>query len=439
MQIGLLSSAPTQAKSLARLETVAPWLAAASLFVPIALLLVIASMGRYTADDWCWPVYVRERGFFSLQAHMYETSFGRWASTGLLSGVAYLGPWTAAVLPGVGISLWLASMALFWRQVLGNFLPALILAQVTVLGTLLAAPALGVDGVIWQTGMLTYVPPLIVAFAGGTLALRLNSPLLGAVVAFLAAGFNETFMALEVATLAVAFVLSGRENRRLLGWALAGALVSAAIVALSPGNDARRATAETLPLGLIPARVLYRQVVLIVPAVPLALVFTTLAGAGFSRLVRVPRKLSPRWLIGLALALSYVALAPAIYGTNFLAGRAAVTVLLPLVIGAFLLGARLGESVRPRLAASTLILASLAFTGVALVQFLPYVGQFDDYRSELAAQDARLKSTPAGSAVILEDPAVAPYDELWQLRRNPEFLINRCMADYYGLDSLRIP
>jgi hypothetical protein len=438
MQIGLLSGAPTQAKSLARLEALAPWLAAATLFVPIALLLAIGSMGRYAADDWCWPVYVRERGFFALQAHMYETSFGRWASTGLLSGVAYLGPWTAAVLPGVGISLWLASMTLFWRQVLGRWLPALILAQIIVLGVMLPAPLLAIDGMFWQTGMLTYLPPLIVAFAGAAMALRLDSPPVAALTAFVAAGFNESFMVLEIAALAAALLLAPREHRRMIAWALVAGVASAAIVALSPGNDARRDALDPLPVALVPLGTLYKETALLIVALPVSLILAFMAGAGLSRQAALPWR--PRVVIGVALALglAYVAMAPTVYGTNVLSGRAAMVVLLPVVVVAFFLGARLGESVAPRSLAAVLIVAAGLLVVVAVGRFLPQYDRFEAYARAVDAQDARLAAAPAGSQVVF-DPAIAPYRDLWQPGSDPNFLINRCIADYYGLDAVRAP
>jgi hypothetical protein len=439
MQIGLLSGAPTQAKSLARLETVAPWFAATCLFMPIALLLAIGSLGRYAADDWCWPVYVRERELFALQAHMYQTSFGRWASTALLSGVGHLGPWTAGVLPGLGISAWLGAMTLFWRQVLGRWLPALILAQVIVLGVMLPAPLVAIDGVFWQTGMLTYLPALTVAFAGGALALRLNSPPVAALTAFVAAGFNESFMTLEVAALAAALLLANREHRRLIAWALAAGVVSAAIVALSPGNDARREALDPLPIALVPLGTLYKEIALLVVALPASLVLACLTGGGLSRQAVLPwRPRAAAAGVALALGLSYLAMAPTVYGTNVLSGRAAMVVLLPAVVAAFFVGARLGESVTPRKTAAVLMVASVLLAIVAAGRFLPQYTRFETYARAVDAQDAGLAAAPAGSQVVF-DPAIAPYRDLWQPGSDPEFLINRCVADYYGLDSVRAP
>jgi hypothetical protein len=312
------------------------------------------------------------------------------------------------------------------------------LAQVTVLGVMLPAPALAIDGVFWQTGMLTYLPALIVAFAGGALALRLNSPPAAALTAFVAAGFNESFMALAVAALAVALLLVDRQHRSLIAWALVCAIVSAAIVALSPGNDARRDALDPLPIALVPLGTLYKETVLLIVAVPASLVLAGLAGAGLSRQAVLPWR--PRTLVGVALALglAYVALAPTVYGTNVLSGRAALVVLLPPVVAAFFLGARLGESVTPRLSAVVLIAATALLTFVAVGRFLPQYDRFEAYARAVDAQDARLAAAPAGSQVVF-DPAIAPYRDLWQPGRDPDFLINRCVADYYGLDAVRAP
>jgi hypothetical protein len=110
--------------------------------------------------------------------------------------------------------------------------------------------------IYWMTGSLTYVPSLLL----GTLLLALirqprgngrrrTATIAGAgVVAFLAGGANETYVAAQTVALAVAVAIAisplstvSRSTLRMLGVALLGSLVAFGVLVAAPGNAIRDA------------------------------------------------------------------------------------------------------------------------------------------------------------------------------------------------------
>jgi uncharacterized membrane protein YeaQ/YmgE (transglycosylase-associated protein family) len=117
----------------------------------------------------------------------------------------------------------------------------------------------------WQTGLLTYLSPLVLAtlYVGwlarcarrGTTATGWISRLAVCfVLAFLAGGTSETFAAAQATALALALVIACLAGagpvRPMLLIGLLGATLAAAIVAIAPGNEVRQSSALRTPLLL---------------------------------------------------------------------------------------------------------------------------------------------------------------------------------------------
>jgi Family of unknown function (DUF6056) len=415
-----------------------PYVAALLLFVPIVYLVWIGSMNRYAADDWCWPVYVGQRNFLDLQAHMYQMYFGRWASTGLLSLVAYLPQDSARILPGACLVLLLASMTWFWREVLREFLPALILSQTLLITLVMAVPNLASDAFFWQTGLLTYTPPLVVGFAGTAAVLRWRSPWIAGLIAFLMVGFNETAMALTIAALALAVFAVPRDCRRLALTALFGALISAAIVVASPGNHVRqeREALDLAPVWLVPLRALIWEVYLLLRGMFLGLVFVVLIGRTLPRQITFAWRSPPFLVVGTMLILSLAAVLPSVYGINFVETRVLPTVLLPIAVGLFLVPLALDWLPTSRAKNYQLGVLCCLLVAFALVRFAPMASAMKNYGPKLAEQDKLLLAAPLGANIVI-DAAHSPYNRLTEISRDPDFSLNQCVASYYGLASVR--
>jgi hypothetical protein len=421
------------------LTLVLPWATAAVLFVPFGQLLQIGTLTRYQGDDYCWAADVRDLGYFGFQARMYETMFGRWASTGLGSALVHLGPSAAGIIAPAMLSLWLAAFTCCAHLFTRRLVSALIASQLIIL-TIVALTGSRVDGlqaVYWQTAAVTYIAPLVVAAAGVALYARFRSLLLACVLAVVAAGFNEAFMTFELAGLAAVLLLvPGR--RAQTSAALLGALLSAAIVVLAPGNDTRIAGLHRAsPSGLMQLAPLTAvDFATALPRSPLAL-FTFLAGAvigGSSRkLLPVPHTLVIVFLLAVA------AVTPSVYAMERVLPRTTVIPFAILVSGLFILGRKIGARSLPRPSdASLLTLGAVVFAVLAVRQFAPLHSDFREFAVDWATQEGVLAAAAGSGGEVVVSPVRSPVN-VWQVDANPVSYVNLCVARYYGLGSVRTP
>src|SRR5438094_4143547 len=202
-----------------RVDLVPRWLAiglGVALALPLAVYASVGSFARYTADDYCWAGVLRTEGFFGAQVQWYTIYSPRYAFTFVVNVVELAGPAIVPALPIAAILVWLATLTWTFIQFGIKSLPALLLAELTALATLQTAPDLP-QSLYWQTGMLTYLLPLILAtfllgwIRRATASDRLSYPALTlcALTTFVAGGLSETYLipqnvALTLALLACA-------------------------------------------------------------------------------------------------------------------------------------------------------------------------------------------------------------------------------------------
>jgi hypothetical protein len=278
---------------------------------PLGVLAFGGLFSRYAADDYCTAGQVQMAGLLETQSRLYVAWSGRFATTLLVTLVESIGTLAVPFLPGLALVAWLAAatwaaremlIALGWRIGLAA---SAVLASLVVFATLQMTADLP-QVLYWQTGMFTYLWPLVLATVYvGWVAHGARSPAvpwpaaLGVSfgLAFLAGGSSETFAAAQVTALTLASgVASAASTRRgrsrplvMLAVALLGALLAFGIVALAPGNSARQETVERTPLSL---------------AVPQALEFTL----GWLRLTFArPHAAVLLLLVGIAFALGAAA------------------------------------------------------------------------------------------------------------------------------------
>src|SRR3989442_8251050 len=165
---------------------------------------------RYIADDYCTAAILASRGFWSSQAYWYGAWSGRFAFTFAIGIAEQFGPRAAMVLPLVAIAAWaiIAARSAQWAA-------ALAIVYATIDG----APDI-FRSLIWQTGMMTYVAPLILTTAWCTAYIKRQPEQISwidAVIPFVAAGFSELFAVCAIAfyTLAALFT-RGRAQRPFL-------------------------------------------------------------------------------------------------------------------------------------------------------------------------------------------------------------------------------
>ncbi len=257
------SSASRQTFWQGRWKTWAAIIGGAVILVPIAAAAYMGSLSRYLADDFCTLGSLRDFGFWGSQAYWYTTWSGRFAFTFTVNIVEALGAWLVPLLPAVHLvgllagagwafDRWLAGADDRGSRWTGWFIGGLVVYQ-TISGT----PNL-YQSLYWQTGVLTYVTPLVLAsfYAVWVLSRRdgVKAGAGGIVVSGLtmavAVGFSETVGSLLVAALAGSCLLvwlladtgDGKTRAlKLLGAGLAGGIVGMLVVAAAPGNAARQA------------------------------------------------------------------------------------------------------------------------------------------------------------------------------------------------------
>lgn len=234
-----------------------------ALLVPLATAAYVGTFSRYLADDFCTLGSLRDFGFWGSQAYWYTTWSGRFAFTFVVNVVEGIGEWLVPLLPAIHIvalvlavgwvfHLWLHRTERTLSRLTGWFIGGLVVFE-----TLGAAPNV-YQSVYWQTGVLTYVAPLVIlALFAAWLFSRPSDAgasagtlLLSSGAMAVAVGFSETVGSLIVAALAGSLVLiwlvgEGGDERacflRLLGAGLAGAVLGMVVVAAAPGNASRQA------------------------------------------------------------------------------------------------------------------------------------------------------------------------------------------------------
>lgn len=191
----------------------------------VAFLPWLLALGftRPYADDFC-TIAASRGGAWSFMLYQYNNWSGRYSSMLTSSLALQIGPWfTPILIAALFVAWWLAL-----RKLASGPLATLILLVV-----LISAPE-PFESFYWLTGALTYLAPLVLATWCVVLVER---PALIVPLAFIAAGFSDVAGLLQLITfagLAVAW------NRRMMLPALT-TVIGVALVALAPGNAARRA------------------------------------------------------------------------------------------------------------------------------------------------------------------------------------------------------
>jgi hypothetical protein len=224
--------------------------------VPLAVFASIGAFARYTADDFCWAGVLRTEGFARAQMLWYTGYSPRYAFTFLVNLVELAGPAIVPALPGAATVVAVATTTWTLRQLdrrpgARPRLTAVVLAEILVLGTLATAPDLP-QSLYWQTGMLTYLLPLVLAtlligwiWRGGTAWWEL---LISGVITYVAGGLSETYLVPQnvaiTLSLVVALLLMPASDRRTslrlhLSAALAGGVLALITILVAPATEYR--------------------------------------------------------------------------------------------------------------------------------------------------------------------------------------------------------
>jgi hypothetical protein len=298
--------------------------------------------------------------------------------------------------------------------------------------------------------------------------------LIGGVITFIAGGFSETTVALQIVLLGFAIVgvwlLFPREGRRgaiiILGMGLIGTLIAFVVTLAAPGNAVREATFTT-SLSLIGVGLLTVQNAAAFIAMQLAffslipiLVCLILSGLAAYTLQPIVLK-SPltfkktlKWMaleLGIGFILIMASLAPAAYGMNKMpTSRAWVVPQTLLVIVVIAWGFAMGLSLPKRRAEMKLSgrVAAIALVLLVVGPLFAAVNTFaraGDLRTYAAEWDSRDQTIRTAVANGENDMTLSPYSvdmatfanlNVMDETATGDFVL--CMQDYYGLQSVKL-
>jgi hypothetical protein len=425
----------------------------------LAVYAAVGSFSRYTADDYCWAGVLRTEGFFNAQLQWYSAYSPRYAFTFVVNVVELAGPAIVPLLPALAIVVWLATLTWTCIQFSIKTRYAILLAEVAALATLQTAPDLP-QSLYWQTGMLTYLLPLVLAtFVIGWMRreiargqLRYWSLGLCALVTFVAGGLSETYLipqnvALTLALLTCAVLVARGQAPRLsvayLAAALAGGGMALVVIVVAPATAIRVGGSPAdlwLALSAASATAAY-QVVRLVRFFPLTVALSLALPALFLRTER-PAAISRR-TFGLVSACVAITL-PFCYFPSFYASNGNPPARALIVPGAILIGylvfsgytfsglARRLPSPVPMVAAAILALVPL---GVAAVS-LPDLASAAQHAALWDVEDQQIRASRDAGLTELSVPPLPVYLGENFVSDDREDWFNRCVARYYGVRSI---
>jgi hypothetical protein len=327
----------------------------------------------------------------------------------------------------------------------------------------------------WANGMFLYTAPLVfqtLLFAAILWRSRLAAPqgwptqVWIGLVAFLSAGFSEPALGLQAAILLMAVLARPNVGLRLPRaslWAAGLATAASGVIQLLSPSIAERQAAWAVTCG--PANVLERALLVgPVSAVRLFLcqtiVVAVLIAAGIllgwqrsaaNSAANMDAKAVFRrlLLVGLAAwALTAAAALPAAYAQCAPPNsRSHIVLHFSMVIGLLACGFVLGDSARPGLRFTTVVVAAatLLFVGAGMRSVFHIVVQSGGAARYAAAWDARDQQLRAAARAFIEDVTVQPLPEEGSVvqglevpGRNPMKLWNLAAGQYYGICRLRV-
>jgi hypothetical protein len=472
-----------------RTQIPAPFLGLANLLllIPLALHGYFGSFSRYLADDFCTAGLFNSRGFIPSLQYWYTGWSGRYSFYFFINLAHWIGWWITPYLAALAVLAWVVVLYALTRRFLRLLhasqpaLLALLLAGIVCFATLDGAPDI-YQSFYWQTGLVTYVVPLLL-FTGyaswflgcierkPTGRVRWGTLALSAGLTWFAGGFSETYAAVQAAALVVFLLatvsLAKAESRRvgaaILAAGLAGALVALVMILAAPGNAVR--------MNLMPERLDLPALAFLSLRYSLTFAAKALLNAPTSFLAAIlapgllavtfsasnanfpaarPSRTS-LYLTGIPAVIYFfivASVAPAVYATAaYPAERALITAQFILIAGvaawSLLAGLHLRPfagclASRPALIGTIVLLLLLAGTAVSSQKTLNRLPDGQTYAQLWDARDREIRQQAAAgvrdvSAASL--PHMSPG--LAELSEDPGNWINQCLAISYGLRSVK--
>lgn len=442
------------------------------LSIPNALYIYRGFFTRLWADDYCFSGILRQYGFLAGLGHFYTHVSNRFSAFVLSAFLDLAGKRVGYLVPAVIIVLVFILTLVIQKaaKTKDGIWASLLLAQLVVFFTLYTAPDL-TQSVYWRSGMIHYFLPLvfllwllylIFASAGKQFPMLVIILLLS----FFSAGSSESFAALQTGSglLILAFTLLSKiSNRKVILprvlLLLAGSIAAMVVMVVAPGNRLRLELLTQAPdLSTLITLSLQFALDFVIQSVrglwlPMGVLWVTAGVFGiFAReawqdtLVSKKRVLLSLLLIPLITYLLIVCIcAPTAYGMMaFPENRVLMLARFMTGMGIAAHGLLSGWFIR---GVTPGINAFHFATGIILLLLLLYplrpvpkvVREIEIARERAAVWDERdlgvRKDIDRGESVILVR-ALDSFSQIAELRADSDFWVNRCAAQYYGVESI---
>jgi hypothetical protein len=458
------------------------------LSIPLLIHAFTGTFIRLIADDYCSSAIARSMGVLGGTIQWYLTWSGRYSANFLDSLVGTIGPGITSYTTPISLAFWFLALAAAVSHALpagrhpSKFLIIGLISSLLLFCTLEISPN-AAQSLYWEQGMHSVIPPLILACAYfGLLLYKLKAAasakasvalaLLSGVVAFIAGGFSETFIAMQTTLLIILIIFgltfdAGQFKKKLLWFSLAGLLGSVLamiIVIAAPGNQFRQATYPPPPGFLDLTRMTientFRFLVNIFISkrhlLTSAVLFTIclMLGAGFLAEARIPfpdilrRRLTIPFLLAAAAAVQLSCFAPAAYGTSDTTPSR--TLIIPVfafictvVFFGILIGQYAAEKVQIRNPKLTLALGvgSAVLVGCMMIisvswnsyKTIKLESGLRTYSENWDRLDQTLREAKSQG---LDSVSIDPIQNgigLTDIGPDPSMWVNQCFRNYYGL------
>ena len=446
----------------------------------IAWFAYTGTFARYWADDYCYSAVAQDHGLLGGVWFWYLGSGNRFSTITLVAISEWFGSRAIAFIPGLVLGVWVAGWWFFLSGLLrhagweGRRRWWMLIGLLEVYFAALLAPD-RLQSLYWRMGTLHYTFPLgLLLIHLGLMLRQANRPptpwyyLGSGLLAFYAAGFSETFAALQTGLLGLGLVWGWLEGRRRQTMPLArlviaawiGSALAMGVMLLSPSNVWRQAEmpppSSLWNLGVYTVRYSLDFIRYSLRGQPLPLfVFGMMTGAIALLMASEwkPRISARKALLGGGLSLGggflllLCCVAPSVYaGLLYPAGRALMParfVFLAGVTGAMMgLGLAVWTLVQKRSWEWARGVAVLLLLAGCLYPFkvLPALQQETlEMATKAALWDQRDAEIRAARAEGDTEVAVRETDvvqSLQELGPDPGFWVNRCAALYYDVSSI---
>jgi hypothetical protein len=461
--------------------SLALWLSAAFSGLVLVIYGYLGFFSRHLADDYC-SVNFTKMNFFEALWQNYMNISDRFSNFMLITLSESISPHSVAILPALMLILWIAGIAWMLYEASNfngrpwNKLTIATLTLLLVFFSLLEAPN-RFQILYWRSSMATHFAPLVcmsylAAFILRSITAAEKKPPtvwvypLVFFVAFIIGGFSEPTVVLMISLLALAifstwlWLKTPARNSALwlLFWTFVGAALALTAMGISPANSFRLGNAPPPTVMVLFSRAFLYGVEFILNSfrtLPLPTLFTVLMpflifynlrSESAPALTSGQRK-NMLILMAVIPVICYLLIVgsflPSVYGQSFPVERARFTGQLCLVAGLMIEASLLASLLAQFKTSLPLKLISAVLLAVTALYPLRSawisLGDIPEYRTRAQEWDVRegqIFEWRKKSLDLIVDQFNG-VDGVKELDVSENHWVNRCAAQYYGLNTIR--